>query len=156
MSLADISHDEFAAALDAQNALIRRDLALLRGDQRLRRKRRRLEVVCTNCQQPVIEVIVTSTWTVVTFREAKADPTRPTFRTTEDRIESMKTSGPRRSEIRRGEAKFFPIPTPVLDNSVGSFVDALCDCYRHRVQGDTLTTALRAGTRKMTLRPATL
>lgn len=151
-----MSDMEFRAAKDAQDTVIRRDLALLRGDPKRRRHHRRLEIVCPRNNHALVEVLTTSTWGAVCFRAAMPDPARSELRTVDERIEELRAGG-RRDEIRAGDGVFFPIALPVTSaEQIGTFIDALCPCGRHHISGDLIATALRRGVRKVRLGTDTL
>lgn len=147
---------EFLEAKEAQTAIIRRDLALLRGDPTRRRRHRILEVVCA-ANHPVIEVLVTSTWGAICFTAAQPDPRLPKFANVQERIEHLQ-EGHQREQIRAGDSVFFAVALPITDDErqLGSFVDALCRCSQHRLSGKFIATALRRGDRRVKMPRSTL
>jgi hypothetical protein len=142
---------EWERERNIQDQYLQDQLEALRSKPTVWRKFRLLEVVCgLTCGDPMIEVMDTVPYPVITYRRTVDHPDvvpLPHDATVQDRIEHSRSKLPM---IRRGRFTWTPIPNPLPppDPNAPGLIPAVCQCRSFLLHQEAIFDDLRSGRRK--------
>lgn len=159
-----MTDDDFETKLRDQNDRIREQLAALEaGPPKRLRSFTSLEVVCSDCGEPLFSVVETRPYRALRYRPPRHFEHSPEIYTRSPELSpaeqarglyAARKAGQPNDPIRRGERSFIPIGPTESAGDLRTKLRSMCGCSSVTWSLSRIYAALENGTRKLTVSPS--